>query len=411
MRSCRAYWLTGMSFACGIFWASGAGPLLAQPVGAIAASQFELAETVQVDQVDHAVLAQWERAKALLADRQWDEALEILGQLAESPEGKLLAVTNRRYVSLRAWCQLQLAALPPEALKLYRKRVDPVAQKWYQQGLTERDRRLLQKIVDQAFASRYGDKALMALGEMALEAGDFSAARWYWERIVPNASPAGTSQTWPGYPDTDLDLATVRARLVLVSILGGAEKMGISPISRNGSPAAGQKWDLSPFSARARQELVEFVRLHPDAKGRLGGREGKYADLLRTLLAESVAWPTAASDPNWVTFAGNVERNRIASRLADVGAVSWRIPLRPTAAASDRLFEPRTASENPREPLSFHPCRSATWCWSTTVGEYWLSVWIMASRFGAGRRSTKARSPAWCRRRCHLTCSARPVLP
>ena len=53
--------------------------------------------------------------KALLADRQWDEAVEILRQLAESSEGKLLGVTSRRYVSLREWCQMQLAALPPEA--------------------------------------------------------------------------------------------------------------------------------------------------------------------------------------------------------------------------------------------------------------------------------------------------------
>ena len=88
----------------------------------------------------------------------------------------------------------------------------------------------------------------------------------------------------------------------------------------------------------------------------MGGHEGKYADLLTTLLAESGAWPATASDPNWTTFAGNAERNRIAARLADVGAVSWRIPLRATtASASDRLFEPRTTSENPREPLSFHP--------------------------------------------------------
>ena len=124
MRSGRVCWWTCTSVACGIFWASGGGPLPAQPGGSLSGSQFELAETVQLDQVDHAVLAQWERAKALLADRQWDEAIEILGQLAESSAGKLLAVTNRRYVSLRAWCQLQLAALPPEALKLYRHRVD-----------------------------------------------------------------------------------------------------------------------------------------------------------------------------------------------------------------------------------------------------------------------------------------------
>ena len=164
-----------------------AGPAWGQWGGAVPSSQFELADTVQLDQVDNTVLAQWERVKALLADRQWDEAVEILRQLAESSEGKLLGVTNRRYVSLREWCQLQLAALPPEALKLYRARVDPVAQKWYEQGIAERNRRLLENVVQQAFASKYGDDALMALGEMSLESGDYVAARWYWERILPVA--------------------------------------------------------------------------------------------------------------------------------------------------------------------------------------------------------------------------------
>ena len=62
-------------------------------------------------------------------------------------------------------------------MKLYRGRVDPVAQQWYEQGIARRDRKLLQNVVDQAFASSYGDDALMALGEMAFESGDYAAAR------------------------------------------------------------------------------------------------------------------------------------------------------------------------------------------------------------------------------------------
>ena len=90
-------------------------------------SQFELSETVQLDRADGAALAHLERAKACLAEHQWDEAVETLRQVMENAEGKLLAVTPWRYVNLSDACQLQLAALPPEALKLYRRRVDPVA--------------------------------------------------------------------------------------------------------------------------------------------------------------------------------------------------------------------------------------------------------------------------------------------
>ena len=106
-------------------------------------SQFELSETVQLDRADGAALAHLERAKACLADHQWDEAVETLRQVMENAEGKLLAVTPWRYVNLSEACQLQLAALPPEALELYRRRVDPVAQKRYEEGLAAATRNSL----------------------------------------------------------------------------------------------------------------------------------------------------------------------------------------------------------------------------------------------------------------------------
>lgn len=326
-------------------------PAFAQLAGSIPTSQFELVDTVQLDRVENAVPAQLERAKALLADRQWDEAVEILRQLAESSEGKLLPVTARRYVSLRAWCQMQLAALPPEALKLYRARVDPAAKKWYEQGIAQRNRTLLQNVVDQAFASSYGDSALMALGEIALESGDYTAARWSWERIVPATLPADAPRTWPGYPDTNLDLASVRARLVLVSIL---EEKGSELFLRSSPDEASRRSDAS-HSSRAKAELAEFARLHPDARGRLGTQEGKYVDLLRALLTESHSWPPLPVDQDWPTFAGNMQRNRIASELPDVGSAAWRLSLRATAVPDDRPAEPRTIGENAREPLSFYP--------------------------------------------------------
>ena len=93
-------------------------------------SHFELSETVQVDRAESTVLGQLERVKAQLAEKQeeqWDEAIETLRQIMESAGGKLMAVTPTRFVGLRDYCNLQLAALPPKALALYRGRVDPLA--------------------------------------------------------------------------------------------------------------------------------------------------------------------------------------------------------------------------------------------------------------------------------------------
>ncbi|MEN6449334.1 MAG: PQQ-binding-like beta-propeller repeat protein [Thermoguttaceae bacterium] len=265
----------------------------AQWFGDMPGGQFELAEAVDVEQIDNAVRLQLERAKAFLNDRQWDEAVEIFRKLAESSDGKLVAVAANRYVGLQDWCQRQLVALPPEALTLYRGRMDPVAREWYDRGISGRDRALLQNVADRAAASSYGDRALMALGEIALESGDYAAARAYWERIAGKPSATKDEQA----------LAHVRARLVLVSIMDG---------------------QLS----RAKSELAAFRRLYPIARGHFGGSEGVYVELLDSLLAESASSPPAAADRDWTTFAGNPRRNQIAPALVDVGAIAWRHALR-----------------------------------------------------------------------------------
>ena len=148
---------------------------------------------------------------------------------------------------------------------------------------------------------------------MALESGDYAAARWYWERILPVAAPPGQPQTWPGYPDTKLDLAMVRARLVLASILEGA-------------------------TARAREELAELVRLHPRRTGRLGGREVNFAEALGELLPRAPPGRIRPVSPDWPTFAGAPTRNKIAPRAIDVAEWAGRV----ASAAVRRTRWPRT---------------------------------------------------------------------
>src|SRR3989304_2382513 len=216
-------------------------------------SKFELANSVDLDRADGAVLAQLERVKVFIADRKWDDTVDTLHRIMEISPGKLLGVTESRFISVRDYCQLQLASLPPDALKLYRTHVDPAARKWYEEGLAKHDQNLLRNIIDQTFASSWGDDALLALGDMALEVADYASARWYWERILPHTTPAGVPCAWPGFPDSNIDPATVRARLVFASI-------------------------LEADAARAGKELNQFTHLHSEAHGRLAGREVNYAE-------------------------------------------------------------------------------------------------------------------------------------
>lgn len=343
----------------------------------------ELSPDVQLEEADHVARSHLERIDRFLQDRQWDEAIEALRRLLENDGGKLMRLGTApagphdadqfvRYVPLRTYCQIKLAGLhasAPEALKLYRTRVDPLVERWYQEGVTPGNAGQLRRIVDRFFASRFGDRALFRLGELALERGDFNHARAAWERINPRTripglklSSAGmladqplglalegrdVAAVWPElgplwnavqppsswlvYPDSEIEFAAVLARLALVSVL-------------EGSPA------------RAQSEVELLRRLGPDAEGVLGGRRGKFTELLASLLQQSQAWAVPAVPPDWRTFGGAATRTKVASTGVDIALQPlWRVAL-PSLHAEDRLPDGAVRPAETRDALlSYHP--------------------------------------------------------
>ncbi len=355
----------------------------------------ELSGSVNLDAADSAVRAHLERVKAFVADGQWDEAVETLRQVMEKHGAKMIPLTKTRYVNLTDYCQVQIAGLPPEALELYRERVDPLARTRYEEGLAKRDTARLAEVVDQMFCSSWGDKALWALGEIELEKGNYGRARGCWERLleVPPqripaarfeaahaqgdlppedveqldkwyvADPAGSErfyrlredeplgddvsarlvrfwkmqqlpQTRLAYPGSTFSPADVRARLVLVSIMEGA-------------------------LARARDELRAFERLHPGATGQLAARKVTYADALANLISAAATWPEGKTSDDWSTFAGESTRTKIARGNLDLGLAAWEpISLGEPAAAgatNARAFSLRRIGEDAQRVLSYHP--------------------------------------------------------
>jgi len=197
-------------------------------------------------------------------------------------------------VQARKLCHARIAALPAEALRLYRARVDAQARQWLEQGEAERDPRLLRKVVEEAFASRSGDRALDLLGDLAFERGDFVGAERWWRMIVGpvSAAPAAARDADSlalVYPDPQGAVARVRAKQILAHIFRG--------------DAAG-----------AAELLAAFRAAHGKAEGPFAGRKGRYADVLQDL-AKS---PPAAGKPSWLTFAGDPSRSFVAAE-AQVG--------------------------------------------------------------------------------------------
>ncbi len=173
----------------------------------------------------------------------------------------------------------QLAASAPELLATYRKRVDPLAEQRFQEALQTNSSQLWRRLAREAFLSSRGDDASWRWGACLMREGRLSAARRAWECLHPALrTPAGLSEDsvnalagrplWLAldraaiteevrqtieqansarslglvYPDTDLDLAEIRARLTWISILEGA-------------------------LPRAETELLILQTLHPQAQG------------------------------------------------------------------------------------------------------------------------------------------------
>ncbi len=182
----------------GLLWTS----LLIAPLTVAKAQPFEepgrdkLSEATSIELVDSAALNHLNRAGEYLANQQWDNAVGTLRKVGEQYGDGLVKVEDRsvhgqnqltvgRYVSIRHYCQLRLAALPPDALRLYREQVDDTARAALEAASRSRDRRALRQVLADFFCSSVGDDALLLLGDLSLEAGDYAAAREAWERMTP----------------------------------------------------------------------------------------------------------------------------------------------------------------------------------------------------------------------------------
>lgn len=263
--------------------------------------RYEPASPVQLDRADGSVLKALDQAKAYLGDKQWSEAIKVILGVTETSGGKLVAVTENRFLPARAYFQLLTTSMPQEGLAPYRQRVDADAKRQYEDAVAARDPTRLLDLVDRALASSWASSALDALGEMSLESGDYAAARFYWQRMIPHPEALGVRGAWPGVPDLlKFDLAAVRARLVLVSILEGSIE-------------------------RARDELNQFSRLHGDARGWFGGRQTNYRKALAEQMAQSNRRPARSETGDWPTVAGSPARNKVAPTSIDVASVAWRI--------------------------------------------------------------------------------------
>jgi outer membrane protein assembly factor BamB/tetratricopeptide (TPR) repeat protein len=246
-----------------------------------------------------ATARRFEAARKLAGERKWDAAADEFRKIIEEAGDDLVPLGPYQLIQARWLCHKQVASAPKETLRRYQDRVEAQTNAWLEEGLRERDGRLLQRILTDAFCSRAAERALDALGDLAFERGDFAAAEASWRHLATLNQPAQGGKPEADHPAADMvypapqhvDPARARAKQLLARLFRNDHQ----------GYAKGEK---------------AFVALHPDAAGELAGRKGKYAEILTELAREVDALAAPRLPESWPTLGGDASRQRILAKDA-----------------------------------------------------------------------------------------------
>ncbi len=300
----------------------------------------------------------------------WDEYFELLDTITAAAPDATVELAPGAFASLSVAIQHRLLKLPEAGLAAYRARVDSLAAQWLEQGRATADAKLLERVATELAASSAADDALWSLGELALAAGDVTAARRHWQRIHPQlVGPSGKSigaelrgvdlakhgekvravlTNPPPCPtllicrDADVPLAQVLAALVVASV---------------------RELDLP----RAERELALLRLLEPKSTGLLGGKSTELVPALESLIASTTDWQTSRGASDWSTWGGNLQRSGAAGPVDKILAPLWAsgvaVPAlpAPTQQQQNMFGVTLPTSSTGEEGLSVTPLVSGRW--------------------------------------------------
>jgi outer membrane protein assembly factor BamB len=317
-------------------------------------------------------------ARKRLDEHQWSEAIEELQSLLHSGGNDLVPIAPNHSVRAGRLCQIQLASLPAEALRLYRQRYESQAGKKLQQAQTERDILQLGKLVEDAFCTRAAEKAIALLGDLAFERGRFEEAEQWWRLLSPLPDAARDTVTRGlalVYPDPSLDPARVQAKQLLARLFQDPAASAADP------PNADNEWMVALESYRQR---------HAKAEGTLAGRKGRYVDLLQALAKElrngEPGRDREAAEGSPLSYGrGSVSHSEdILDRLSELcgEGPTWRFNL-----------EQRTRQEEPESSPAVNAARARTLAFYPAIAGH--HVLIADARYVTAFDVRKGKSEKW----------------
>ena len=141
----------GLVVLLGVVSASGERSLLAQE----GAAPVRFRESVAIE-TDLTAQRQLELARIHLAEKRWNDGIDLIRQATANLGNSLVAIRPGQYLNVSLYAQLLLASLPPEGLAVARKAIDESAREAFDEAVRNRDEAALRAIVRNSFVSRGG---------------------------------------------------------------------------------------------------------------------------------------------------------------------------------------------------------------------------------------------------------------
>lgn len=269
-----------------------------------AESEQEVVENVFLP-AERAVLQRLARARRLLEEARYGEAVRYLGAVLDGPEDYFFqpdksAPTHR---SLKAEAQRLIGQMPRQGRELYELQYGARAEQMLSVAVAAGDARRLAEVSRRFFHTRAGNEATLLLGLSHLDHGEPLAGALTLQRLQTSPQQADRFE-----PTLSLALATCWLRA------GNREK--------------------------AAEALVRLKRRRGDVPVWIAGREVPWFDrkqkAVEWLIGRIGSQPTTEPEQTqrWAIFRGGLARNAVSGGGAPLLNLRWRVP-----AADDPLVE------------------------------------------------------------------------
>ncbi|MCG3179232.1 MAG: Outer membrane protein assembly factor BamB [Phycisphaerae bacterium] len=177
---------------------------------------------------------------------QYREALKIYQQIIEKYPSEMYRVSDYGvFVPVAQYCQRRILSFPPKELAYYRTMYDAPAAEAFLQARRQYSLLGLSDVAGQMLATSFGGRALIALGDAALDSGHYLAALEYFTTVRD-------------YFAGDRELRTAELALKIAYC---RKMLGESP--ETGMPAAASPGDLDAAQLAKFREVVNSARYVP----------------------------------------------------------------------------------------------------------------------------------------------------